>query len=316
MPPARRKSVAFAFPDEADADAEGARQTRNARTRTTRQQPDANPSALAESNGAEPAARATRSRKEKPNSLESDGGFKFKRRKTGAETSAAAPPPPPPAYAPMETVVEQSAAPSPAPPPPPPPMTPAEPSLLEGAPPELLHALYEVCTAAAAASSSAAASAMPTADLAAAACLGELRKLGVTRAPPANVAAATLAQRELELRERVSEVQERIREWDEAAEAPLPPCATMPVGYEAPADTRLLANLPDLPPIEAQLAELGALAGLCAEQVSAASRQVLAEVARAEDERQRLAKAAHLASFKGYLDVHQPKTLLRSLVAF
>ena len=32
-------------------------------------------------------------------------------------------------------------------------------------------------------------------------------------------------------------------------------------------------------------------------------------------ERQRLAKAAHQASFKGYLDVNEPKALLRGLLA-
>ena len=83
----------------------------------------------------------------------------------------------------------------------------------------------------------------------------------------------------------------------------------------ATADTTLLAKLPEVPPVEEQLAELGFLAGMCAEQMAAAAKQVLATVAQAEGERQRLAKAAHQASFKGYLDVNEPKALLRGLLA-
>ena len=81
------------------------------------------------------------------------------------------------------------------------------------------------------------------------------------------------------------------------------------------ADTRVMAALPELPPIEAQLAELGVVAGFCAEQVELTSRQVVAMVAKSEGERRALAAAAHHASFRGYLDVHQPKTLLRSLIS-
>ena len=39
------------------------------------------------------------------------------------------------------------------------------------------------------------------------------------------------------------------------------------------------------------------------------------KVSHKEAERQRLAAAAHQASFRGYLDVNEPKALLRSLVA-
>jgi hypothetical protein len=49
--------------------------------------------------------------------------------------------------------------------------------------------------------------------------------------------------------------------------------------------------------------------------VGAASRLALTTVRAAEGERLALAKAAHHASFRGYLDVHEPKALLRSLVA-
>ena len=80
-------------------------------------------------------------------------------------------------------------------------------------------------------------------------------------------------------------------------------------------ESRLLAELPSTPAIEEQLAELGFLAGLCAEQVEMASRQVVSQVAAAEGERTRLAKAVHQVSFKGYLDVQEPKALLRGLLA-
>ena len=81
------------------------------------------------------------------------------------------------------------------------------------------------------------------------------------------------------------------------------------------ADMRVLAKLPEAPPIEEQLGELGFLAGLCAEQVQLTARQLERTVATAEVERARLAQQVHKATFKGYLDVQEPKSLLRGLLA-
>ena len=60
---------------------------------------------------------------------------------------------------------------------------------------------------------------------------------------------------------------------------------------------------------------LGFLAGLCAEQVQLTARQLERTVATAEVERARLAQQVHKATFKGYLDVQEPKSLLRGLLA-
>ena len=168
------------------------------------------------------------------------------------------------------------------------------------------------------AGSAASSTLLPAAErTAAVACLAELKKLGVTSAPNPNPEAAKLDAREAELAQRVSELEETLSQWEAASKEPPPPLTITAEGAAAAAtaDTTLLAKLPEVPPVEEQLAELGFLAGMCAEQMAAAAKQVLATVAQAEGERQRLAKAAHQASFKGYLDVNEPKALLRGLLA-
>ena len=231
----------------------------------------------------------------------------------GKKAATAAPPPPPPAAAPRPpSFIKVTAATEPPPPP----------SALADASPELLHALFEVCNAATMAASNASSAAsstlLPAAErTAAVACLAELKKLGVTSAPNPNPEAAKLDAREAELAQRVSELEETLSQWEAASKEPPPPLTITAEGAAAAAtaDTTLLAKLPEVPPVEEQLAELGFLAGMCAEQMAAAAKQVLATVAQAEGERQRLAKAAHQASFKGYLDVNEPKALLRGLLA-
>jgi hypothetical protein len=334
----RRKSVAFA--DEALGEA-----PRSARTRRQSQLPtlaDPEPATAAAAPPPEPSAasRATRSRRAAA-PVESDKGFKFKRQKTAPKPavpppqSTAAPPTIAPTAAPVQMEVEQPAAAAvkapvvapvaapvaapivaPAAASPPKPAPPPKPSLLEGAPKELLYAIHEVCTAASqqAAGAAGAAAALPTMGLAIAACMKELHTLGVTHAPPPNPASAALNEKGARLTARVAELEAAIAQWDATAQAPLPsPAATEAVMTD---ETRLIADLPPLPPLEAQLGELGALAGLCSEQVEAAARQVQLAVAHAEADRQRLAKAAHKVTFKGYLDVDEPKALLRNLAAF
>ena len=240
---------------------------------------------------------------------------------TEAAAAPAAPaPPPPPPPPPPPAAAADVAGPLPPQPRPPPPAV----SLLDGAPPELLHALFEVCEKAAA---DASAASLPTMDLTLAACTGELRKLGVRKAPVPNEAATRLREREAELSARVVELETTIRLWDQAVEsvstagAPAAARAVASGGAgpaHAPvpdADHRLLAALPEMPPVEAQLAELGVLASLCAEQIHLASRQVHECLGAAEAEKQRLAKAAHASAFRGYLDVDAPKALIRGLLA-
>ena len=212
---------------------------------------------------------------------------------------------------------------------PPPPSSkaplPDKPSVLAGAPKQLLHALHEVCTELAAQSTEAASSssdagdaALPTMDFALSACFDELRKVGVTSAPPPNEERAKLEAAEKALEARVAELEQVVSQWDAAVNAPLEELAGTSSSTAEPAmpeDTRLLPELPEAPPIGEQLEELGFLAGMCAEQVELATRQVRLAVASAEAERVRLAKAVHQVTFKGYLDVEQPKSLIRGLLA-
>jgi hypothetical protein len=197
--------------------------------------------------------------------------------------------------------------------PPPPPVT----SALRGAPRELLYALLEVCAAA----TDEETRSLPTVDLALAACMGELRKLGVHRAAPPNEAAVRLHEREAELSARVAELESVVRQWDKAAEsgAAGSPASSafpsLPSTVTAAADSRVIDSLTPMPSIDAALAELGALAALCSEQVDAVSRQIVECAGAAEGERQLLAKSAHQANFRGYLDVEDPKVLVRSLLA-
>ena len=135
-----------------------------------------------------------------------------------------------------------------------------------------------------------------------------------------------MKHKEAELGARVCDLEKAILQWDQAAEASSSKAVASAVAscaaphavddpIPATADHRVLAALPEMPPIEDQLEELGVLASLCAEQIDAASRQVLDSLNAAEVERQRLAKAAHASTFRGYLDVDAPKVLLRSLIA-
>ena len=209
---------------------------------------------------------------------------------------------------------------------------PEKPSVLTGAPKQLLHALHEVCTeiadeiaeiaeassAVGSSSSSSSAAALPTMDFAVSACFDELRKVGVTSAPPPNEERAKLEAAEKALEARVAELEQVVSQWDAAVNAPLEELAGASSSTAEPAmpeDTRLLPELPEAPPIGEQLEELGFLAGMCAEQVELATRQVRLAVASAEAERVRLAKAVHQVTFKGYLDVEQPKSLIRGLLA-
>ena len=212
-----------------------------------------------------------------------------------------------PAMTVSHPMVPTTAAPPRAPPPPP--------SALASVAPEVLHALLEVCAECAA---DATASDLPTMGLALHACQRELQQLGVTRAPAANEAAVKLRAHEAELSHRVAELEATLRQWDEAAA----PTATPLAALAGPtlcldvsqADAARLATLPPVPPLADKLAELGALAGLCAAQVDAVSRQVREVTAQAAHERQLLGRAAKHAVFKGYVKVDEPRDLIRGLL--
>ena len=191
---------------------------------------------------------------------------------------------------------------------------PEPPSLLSGADRELLNALIEVLTTLIDDKSAH----MPTMDLAIAACMGELRKLGMTRASVANEAAEAMRKREVELSARVADLESVILQWDKAADPnAMASLAPLPVNESTvmTGDAQLLATLPELPSIDAQLAELGMQASLCVEQVNATSLQLLESVRKAEQSRTQLTRATHQVTFSEYLHVDQPKTLLRALLA-
>ena len=344
MPAGRRSSVRFNLEpvEEAPAPARATRATRASAEQQQHAVPPSSSSSDATAAAAPAAARATRGRKAAA-PIERDGGFQFKRMKT-TKTASAAPPaaaaaaaPPPPSAQQQQQQQQQQQVPNAAPAPaattaraataPNATAAPAAPpSVLAGCDPAVLHALFDVCTAAAQQSSDAKA-ALPDLDLALSACFGELRRQGVTQAAPANPAVAALRARCADLDTNVADVRAAIAAWDQAAkQAPPPQYAHASVAASASsssasssssvaADTRLIASLPDLPDLEGQLAELGTLAGLCAEQVEAASRQVLSTVTNAEGERLRLERAAHKQTFKGYLDIDEPRALVRGLLA-
>ena len=177
--------------------------------------------------------------------------------------------------------------------------------------PEVLHALLEVC---AECEANAEASSLPTMGLALHACMRELRQLGVTHAPVPNEAASRLAARETELVARVDELEGALRQWDEAA-APTAGTSSAPaLSLDAPQADARLAALPAVPPLHAQLAELGVLAGLCAAQVDAVSRQALEATQHAEHERRLLGLTAKQTLFRDYVKVDEPKDLIRGIL--
>ena len=182
------------------------------------------------------------------------------------------------------------------------------PSALAGASPALLHALMETCTACKA---DHLALALPNMDLALSACLGELDKVGVTSAPPANTEIAGMHKREQELIHHISELERVVKQWDAAA------CGksmSRDVDTSAAASSEL-SSLPGPPDLGVQLEELGKLAVLCADQAKAISQQTHKLGRSAEQQYERLSEGAGNALFEGYADVHEPKMLLRAVLA-
>lgn len=323
----RRKSVAFAMPEDEEPSSSRARRDAKA----TEGVPPSGASVA-------PAGRSA-IRKAPPAQDEADvvneGGFKFKRRKAQpaapapaapapskpAATSASAAPadqglreriqglrakPKPAAPAASSKAKAPVAADAPAAPQLPP-------SALRGASHEMLQALLQTCQEAKEAAARGEAAPLTT-ELAISACMQELTRLGVVRLEGVASEENTFREREASLRKQV-EVLERCKlAWDTAAEAGVPPAAEV-TSDEGEADEATIASLPPLPPVKAKLEELGALAGLCADQVDGACQLMAAVMGKAEEERTALAKAAHATSFANYLDVDQPKLLLRAVTA-
>ena len=76
-----------------------------------------------------------------------------------------------------------------------------------------------------------------------------------------------------------------------------------------------IAGLPVLPDVRRQLCELRSVAVLAADQVARALDEAGHAVDASEREQQQIARAVHHAAFDRYLDVDQPRALIRSLAA-
>jgi hypothetical protein len=189
---------------------------------------------------------------------------------------------------------------------------PSPPSMLASVPSEVLHALLEVCDEFTADEH---ARRLPNMDLALHACRMELQRLGVTHAPPPNEAAVRLSATESQLAARVHDLEAALRQWDAAAAPASAPVPTPAGALEAQnANASVLSLLPEVPPIHAQLAELGVLASLCTAQVGSVVQQTMEVARRARKEREQLGRAANQFIFRDYMHVDEPKGLIKGLL--
>jgi len=181
-----------------------------------------------------------------------------------------------------------------------------EPTLC-GAPPELLYALLDVCRASED-------EAHPHAELAGA-CLAELARMGLHAAPPAD-ASVLLRRRAEVLEQRVAELSEASDEWAAASEVQLALSAAELSAEELDAPgMSALAALPEAPPLDAQVAALRMQAALCADQVELALLSMGRLCGQSKAAERSLAKTIHQETFHGYLDIQEPRLLIRSIAA-
>ena len=290
--------------------------------------------AAANSPAAKSPARSALKRSSKPpGSVEIDGGFKFKRRKNAgksaqqdplipaspqpAPTPAASRPPTTPAQRSSSRVQDVPLATSPQREPQLPELTlivsgeesigsemaavtnePApgtmalrvEPSL-SGAPPELLYALVDVCQESQRTMDSHA----PLAEI----CIAELARTGVHAAPPTDEN-ALLREREDLLRQRIVDLTRASEEWDAAADVEaLVQRAELSVQETEAAEAEVMLDLPQPPPLDAQISALGLHLALCTDQIELTLRSVERLCAHGKEAQRRLAKTMHKQTFQG-----------------
>eukprot|EP00962_Isochrysis_galbana_P052522 scaffold23957_cov101-Isochrysis_galbana.AAC.2 len=158
-----------------------------------------------------------------------------------------------------------------------------EPSL-SGAPPEMLHALWDVCHETGA-----------DAPLASA-CLAELKRVGLHTAPPAGRNARLRLKEDL-LRRRLVELTAAAEEWDAAAEAGAL-IRTAEVQMSEADGALALVDLPEPPPLDAQVSALRLHLALCTDQVELCMLAVEQLCGRSKEAQRRMAQAAHQQNFQ------------------
>jgi hypothetical protein len=303
----RRKSVSFVEPADAPAS-----RTRRSGILASVNSPS----------GKSPAKSALkRPERAAPGTVEADGAFKFKRRKNahaGATAGAERPPgisvvaePLPPQPPPVEqhpsvsetggvsqfplcvshvqAAVITTEPPTEAQVEPPSALSASaliEPTL-SGAPPELLHALWDICHETCAEAHA------PLASV----CLAELSRVGLHAAPPADPNARLRAKENL-LRRRLAELTAAAEEWDAEAEAGVL-IRTAEVQMSETDGTVALVGLPQPPPLEAQVSALRLHLALCADQVELSMLAMERLCGQGKQAQKRLAQAAHQQTFQG-----------------
>lgn len=192
---------------------------------------------------------------------------------------------------------------------------------LEAVPCALLEALYEVCERGEdKALAQTAEASWALGQSVRSTCVQELHRLGVCHAGGVSTNAALRAKEHV-LLGRLRELTAAEREWNAVAEAVAEADADKPIDellQQLPTeleDEPQLASLPPLPNMEAQLEGLKVMASLCSDQVELTLKAMGRICAHSEAAQQSLAKVAHAEAFKGYLDVEQPRSLIRSLAA-
>ncbi|KAL3915755.1 MAG: hypothetical protein SGPRY_007093 [Prymnesium sp.] len=274
------------------------------------------------------STRASQKRAEQPatakraKTLESDGGFKFKRSKAEKRKEAAPvivtsdvtlPPPSSPVLScPAEPSFSSSEPQSSAEAVP----LPLKSSIPQAAPTldgvawDVLLALFEECEE----RKQNLGSSPAKMRLAIEECMRELRRQGVTHLPPIVSERSSLQAREAVLERRLSELQLAKRSWDAAAlyKAHL---GSQQMRVEAAPDSKLIEGLGELPDIEGALSRVRTAAELCADQLEGVLRRSNRLLLQSATDGQELAQAAHKAAFKDLKDVEAPQLLLRCIAA-
>lgn len=179
---------------------------------------------------------------------------------------------------------------------------------LDGVPPEMLRALLQACLAIEPGDAANDGEAAET-QRAVSECMHEIRRQGVFQVDPASENEA-LRQRETALQRCVAMLSDALGQWTNLGEASP---ARLGAGAPAPAAPEL--DLPPLPEMSEALTQLHTVAALHADQVEATMRRLDTMCEESARQRKQMSTTAHQAAFGGYLDVNEPRMLIRSLVA-
>jgi len=143
-------------------------------------------------------------------------------------------------------------------------------------------------------------------------CMDELCRLGKSQVASAS---SKLQEREAFLNQRLSELQAADSRWDSLEQEATSSIGALDEAACAEISRELDAELPPPPQLNGQIEQMRMCAALTADQIEAAVKQVARVCSQSDALRQTICKTAHQQAFSGFLDIEEPRSLIRSLVA-